>query len=303
MTKVFISYSHEDQHFARKVADKLIQDGYDVWLDQKEILVGDSVAQKIMSGIKECDYFMVVISENSVNSKWVQKELEVALSNELNVEKPKILPIKVDNTDVPEFLKDKLYADFRDNIEFNHSYKQLIEAMPSTEEPEKKKTIDSVLGTISLSFVSGPTTASHVYPLLEEPVVTVELETYEDINMINIDTRNVNKAIENTLIYNIPIILSKRPPKEWSEIFESERKFPRHSTWRKARIEGDRIIIKCPITEFKEIHEADLRQDVSKTNEMYRKYLLEDAKKRDIESKKAIDEQKMIEDNLKDIKF
>jgi hypothetical protein len=74
--------------------------------------VGDSIAEKISQGLVESDYFLLAMSDASINSSWVQKELNTALINEIEKRKVKILPIKLSDCEIPTLIKEKKYADF-----------------------------------------------------------------------------------------------------------------------------------------------------------------------------------------------
>jgi TIR domain len=109
----FISHSTKDKPFVRKLAADLVGNGVKVWLDEQRILVGDSVPEKIAQGLAQSDFFLLVVSENSVESPWVKKELNSALVNEIERRKVAVLPIKLDDAPMPNSVIDKLYADFR----------------------------------------------------------------------------------------------------------------------------------------------------------------------------------------------
>jgi hypothetical protein len=109
----FISHSTKDKPFVRKLAADLVASGVKVWLDEQRILVGDSVPEKIAQGLAESDFFLIVVSQNSVSSSWVKKELSSALVHEIERRKVTVLPIKLDDSPMPDSINDKLYADFR----------------------------------------------------------------------------------------------------------------------------------------------------------------------------------------------
>ncbi len=109
----FISHSTKDKPFVRKLAADLVASGVKVWLDEQRILVGDSVPEKIAQGLAESDFFLIVVSQNSVSSSWVKKELSSALVHEIERRKVTVLPIKLDDAAMPDSIHDKLYADFR----------------------------------------------------------------------------------------------------------------------------------------------------------------------------------------------
>ena len=73
----FISHSTKDKPFVRKLAADLVAGGVKVWVDEQRILVGDSIPEKIAQGLAESDFFLIVVSTNSVNSAWVQRESSV----------------------------------------------------------------------------------------------------------------------------------------------------------------------------------------------------------------------------------
>jgi hypothetical protein len=74
MGHIFISYSHKDGKYARKLAKALKQKGFDVWIDER-IDYGTVWPKEIEKYLDECEAFIVVVSENSLESKWVQNEV------------------------------------------------------------------------------------------------------------------------------------------------------------------------------------------------------------------------------------
>ena len=79
------------------------------------------------------------------------------------------------------------------------------------------------------------------------------------------------------------LTLSARPTAEWGEMFIAERRFPRHSMWREAWVEGDAIVVDCVPEEIEQYHLRDLKEDVANTNQTYRGYLrrVEEAQQRE----------------------
>lgn len=109
---IFISHNHRDKPFARRVADDLRRAGANVWIDQAEIQLGDSLIEKIRSGIDDMDYLAVVLSPDSVKSNWVRKEVKIAYEQEIKGKRVKVLPLLYKACRPPKFLGDKLQADF-----------------------------------------------------------------------------------------------------------------------------------------------------------------------------------------------
>jgi formylglycine-generating enzyme required for sulfatase activity len=73
MSYIFISYSNHNQEYARSLAEKLKQEGFDVWIDDR-IDYGDDWELAIFKAIDDCAAFVVVMSPASYESKWVRRE-------------------------------------------------------------------------------------------------------------------------------------------------------------------------------------------------------------------------------------
>jgi hypothetical protein len=78
--KAFISHASEDKgRFVMKFAAKLRANGVDAWVDEWEMLPGDSLVERIFSeGLKQATAVIVVLSKNSVHKPWVREEINAA---------------------------------------------------------------------------------------------------------------------------------------------------------------------------------------------------------------------------------
>ncbi len=79
MPSIFLSHSHSDKEFARRLANDLKKKGVKVWIDEAELEIGDSLIEKISEGIDSMDYLAVLLSPDSVSSNWVRKEISIAV--------------------------------------------------------------------------------------------------------------------------------------------------------------------------------------------------------------------------------
>jgi hypothetical protein len=78
----FISYSHEDKLFARRLHDTLQMRGIRCWLDEKQLLPGDDIYEQVDHGIRMWDKVLLCCSEHSLASWWVDKEIAAAFRKE-----------------------------------------------------------------------------------------------------------------------------------------------------------------------------------------------------------------------------
>ena len=111
--KVFISHSSNNKTFAERLCEDLRTAGHTPWLDKDEIKVGDSILSKVAEGIETCDVLALVLTNDAIASGWVDKEWKAKFLHEINTRKPMVLPLLLEDCDMPTFLADKLYADFR----------------------------------------------------------------------------------------------------------------------------------------------------------------------------------------------
>ncbi|NQV28189.1 MAG: tetratricopeptide repeat protein [Rhodopirellula sp.] len=112
---VFLSHSSLDKPAARRLADSLTMHGIDVWIDEGEITVGAPISQTISDALKDCDYLVALLSQNSVESEWVKREICSRLHSDAANARHSILPVQLDDCEIPPLLTDLLRADLREN--------------------------------------------------------------------------------------------------------------------------------------------------------------------------------------------
>jgi hypothetical protein len=76
---IFISYSRRDQEFVTRLAADLDAQVAGVWFDQSAIKLGEKWHDEIMEGIRECKAFILVLSPDAAESKYVREEVNKAL--------------------------------------------------------------------------------------------------------------------------------------------------------------------------------------------------------------------------------
>ncbi|MBI5162575.1 MAG: toll/interleukin-1 receptor domain-containing protein [Magnetospirillum sp.] len=124
---VFISYSHQDKKFVDQLAAQLVRNKVNVWLDRWELKVGDSLISKVQDAIVGASALLVILSKSSVASEWCKKELNGGLMRELTERRVVVLPVVLDDCDIPLFLREKMYADFR--TDFDSGLRSVLEAV------------------------------------------------------------------------------------------------------------------------------------------------------------------------------
>lgn len=109
---VFISYSSQQKNVADAICHVLEENNIKCWIAPRDIPVGEKYAAVITRAIKECKITVLVFSEFSAVSPWVESEINIAFSNH----KP-IIPYKVDHTKLSDYDEFYLMLDNRHWIE------------------------------------------------------------------------------------------------------------------------------------------------------------------------------------------
>src|SRR4030042_6882973 len=109
---IFISYSSNDREKATQLSFFVINRGYRVWFDKWEILAGQSIVDKVFSGMLESEFLVVILSKASCESKWVQEELTTGKLAEIERRRTSVIPVLLEQCDIPASLRNKSYADF-----------------------------------------------------------------------------------------------------------------------------------------------------------------------------------------------
>lgn len=102
--QIFLSYAREDEEFARSLSSHLMKRGLSVWSPEDELLPGDNVWFRIGEALKKSKAMVVIISPDSMRSKYIRQEIEYALGDP-NYE-GRVFPVEIRPTeDVPWILR------------------------------------------------------------------------------------------------------------------------------------------------------------------------------------------------------
>ena len=93
----FISYSSKDDEFAKRLYADLVREHVRCWFAPEDLKIGERFRPKIDEAIRVYDKLLLVLSENSIHSPWVEKEVETAFEKEKQVWKTVLFPIRLDD--------------------------------------------------------------------------------------------------------------------------------------------------------------------------------------------------------------
>ncbi|MDE2304194.1 MAG: toll/interleukin-1 receptor domain-containing protein, partial [Gammaproteobacteria bacterium] len=97
-----MSYASEDRATARSIGEALTRAGLEVWLDESALGGGDAWDQKIRRQIRECDYFMPIISAQTEarHEGYFRREWRLAVERTLDMADDHLflVPVVIDAT-------------------------------------------------------------------------------------------------------------------------------------------------------------------------------------------------------------
>jgi hypothetical protein len=97
---IFLSHSWQNKPAARKIVEALATGGIPCWLDEQQLDDGAELRASLRSAISQSDVYLYLVSNTANNSKWVQDELQYALSME-HEQKLRLIPVRLANNQAP----------------------------------------------------------------------------------------------------------------------------------------------------------------------------------------------------------
>jgi len=91
----FISYSHQDEEFARRLHSAMRSENLRVWFAPEEMKGGKKLHEQIFQAIQVHDRLLLVLSKDSMKSEWVITEIRRAKKVEREDNRRKLFPIRL----------------------------------------------------------------------------------------------------------------------------------------------------------------------------------------------------------------
>jgi tetratricopeptide (TPR) repeat protein len=136
----FVSYAHEDEPWAKILAENLVRLRLQVWLDQWELVGGQLMASRLQDGLAKADTVVTVVSRHWTESGWCGEEFASAVANSV-AGRQRVIPVLLGEVEVPPFIASRLYFDFR-HVASPQRYKSLVQqlgravrGLPTAERP------------------------------------------------------------------------------------------------------------------------------------------------------------------------
>lgn len=94
----FISYSNRDEALARRLYADLQTNSVRCWFAPEDMKIGDKIRPHIDEAIHLQDKLLLLLSEHSIASAWVEDEVEAAMEKENQQQREVLFPVSLDDT-------------------------------------------------------------------------------------------------------------------------------------------------------------------------------------------------------------
>ena len=141
----FISYSTKDQKFADQLYADLQNKGVRCWFAPHDLPIGAKTWDAIDQAIKIRDKLLLILSKNSIDSEWVEDEVQKAFAEERDRKELMLFPVRIDDAvmETPEPWARKLrdqrnIGDFRqwnDHEAYKRSLDRMLRDLAMTRSP------------------------------------------------------------------------------------------------------------------------------------------------------------------------
>lgn len=131
--KIFISHASRDLTFARCLATDIMEKGYDVFLDDWSIDLGENIINKINEGLEESQILIPIISKHFLGSVFCLDEWTSFYMRFAKIRKESILPLIIDDSDIPPIMSAIKYFRTQDGYSYQKFLSQLINALKKHE--------------------------------------------------------------------------------------------------------------------------------------------------------------------------
>lgn len=126
---IFLSYAKEDADVARRLHGRFTREGFQSWMDEHNLLPGQDWNSVVLGAIRRSKAFLVLLSRHSVGKTgYIQREIREALevAERLPEGRVFIIPLRLDDCDVPERLQKWQWIDFNTKTGYARVRESLI---------------------------------------------------------------------------------------------------------------------------------------------------------------------------------
>jgi len=310
MTKVFISYSWDNdghKEWVCELATRLRKDGIVVTLDQWHLIPGDQIPEFMERTVRESNYVLIICTHrykvrSDSRQGGVGYEGDIMTGEVLNNQNQrKFIPILRQpdwSESAPSWLLGKCFIDLSASLYSETHYQDLI---------------TTLLGTRQKAPPVGSTSDLEAQPTSKSQILLERNETTsESIRLLGVIVDQIGDPRDDgtpgSALYRVPFRLSRRPTREWADLFVHYWNRPPSSTTMHrpgiASVVNDTVILDGTTVEEVEMYHRDTlilatQEANNKYHELIEKGQLEEERERN----RLVAHKRKVEDVSKRISF
>lgn len=196
MAQVFISYSRKNLSFVEYLAKDLKAAGLDVWYDISDLVGGVQWLSKIQNAISQSQYFIVVLSPDSIQSEWVEREFLFAEKLKL-----KIVPLLLQPCDLPMWSMNLHLIDVQGK-NYEIRFEDIRRALNIEQQIETYNKLDCVVLCGGYAARLWPLTydiSKVLLPVAGKPVLKYVTDFVQESSVIKKSILSVNRKFEGQI--------------------------------------------------------------------------------------------------------
>ena len=249
---------------------------FKVWIDEGALRAGGSLIQSSATAIHEMEFVVAPITDASVDSRWCQHEIRLAMTSGLNREGVKVLAVRVGNAPVPGELEDTFCAPL--NLDDMDAGVERLAADARSHHRERRRARDAGEPLPTTGAMLAKVPQSHPCRRPSRARRRGRVRASQDHRHREDGVgRPRNDGTRGSGFYKVPLRLSRRPSSEWAQLFvQCWDRPPQLTTMHRpgiARVSGDTIVLDgTTMAELETYHAKTLRFCVENVNEQEAEY-------------------------------
>jgi formylglycine-generating enzyme required for sulfatase activity len=130
VARVFLSHAGPDKPVVRRIATELRAAGHETWLDEDDLLVGESIPAAVERGLGDADFVVLCLSKVAAERGWVEAERDATMMQQFRERKERILPVRLDEVTPPGLVRPLAHVDlFPDEQAFHRGIARLTSSI------------------------------------------------------------------------------------------------------------------------------------------------------------------------------
>lgn len=205
MKDFFISYNKNDKEKAKWIAGFLEQNGYSVIIQAWDFQIGNNFIIEMQKAVNEAKRVIAILLQSYLNSVFCQAEWAATFVKDPTGEKRLLIPIRVEEINLPGFFSTSIYIDLFD-INEETAQKRILQAIDKNDNPRKYPSFSSAFSTSTIN--SNKKSYFQKYEKYDiknldfdslPPPLTQELQNYYFERLVQSDSEAKDKLIESNL--------------------------------------------------------------------------------------------------------